>query len=77
MACLMYTAPMSDASSQDSQIADALPGHWADRLLPIAVRPYARLMRLERPIGWWLLLLPCWWGLALAAAMDGTRVWMS
>ena len=27
--------------------------------------PYARLMRLERPIGWWLLLLPCWWGLAL------------
>jgi 4-hydroxybenzoate polyprenyltransferase len=45
--------------------ADALPGHWADRLLPRFARPYARLMRLERPIGWWLLLLPCWWGLAL------------
>ena len=46
-------------------MADALPGHWADRLLPPWTRPYARLMRLERPIGWWLLLLPCWWGLAL------------
>ncbi|WP_373505368.1 4-hydroxybenzoate octaprenyltransferase [Aestuariivirga sp.] len=34
-------------------------------MLPAAFRPYARLMRLERPIGWWLLLLPCLWGLAL------------
>jgi 4-hydroxybenzoate polyprenyltransferase len=65
MQCLMYTAPMSDVSRQDRRVADALPGHWADRLLPVAARPYARLMRLERPIGWWLLLLPCWWGLAL------------
>jgi 4-hydroxybenzoate polyprenyltransferase len=70
MGRLMYTAPMSDVSSQDSarpdrRVADALPGHWADRLLPASLRPYARLMRLERPIGWWLLLLPCWWGLAL------------
>ena len=61
----MYTAPMSDVSRQDRRVADALPGHWADRLLPVRARPYARLMRLERPIGWWLLLLPCWWGLAL------------
>ncbi len=35
--------------------------------LPPPARPYARLMRLDRPIGTWLLLLPCWWGLALAA----------
>jgi 4-hydroxybenzoate polyprenyltransferase len=34
-----------------------LPGRW---------RPYASLARLDRPIGTWLLLLPCWWGLALA-----------
>lgn len=47
-------------------VADALPAHWADRWLPRGVRPYARLMRLERPIGWWLLLLPGWWALALA-----------
>jgi 4-hydroxybenzoate polyprenyltransferase len=40
---------------------------WMDRLLPVAARPYARLARLDRPIGWELLLYPCWWGLALAA----------
>ncbi len=67
----MYTAPMSDVSSQDRTVADALPGHWADRVLPAAFRPYARLMRLERPIGWWLLLLPCWWGLALGQMAAG------
>ena len=39
--------------------------HWVNHLLPAAWRPYARLMRLDRPIGTWLLLLPCWWGLAL------------
>ena len=65
MGPLMYTAAMSDVSSRDRKVADALPDHWADRLLPMAARPYARLARLERPIGWWLLLLPCWWGLGL------------
>ena len=40
-------------------------------MLPVALRPYARLMRLERPIGWWLLLLPCWWGLALGQMAAG------
>ncbi len=48
-------------------IPDAIRGHWADRLLPAAWVPYARMARLERPIGWWLLLLPCWWSSALAA----------
>jgi 4-hydroxybenzoate polyprenyltransferase len=38
-----------------------------DRLLPAAALPYARLARLDRPTGWWLLLLPCWWSAALAA----------
>ncbi|MDB5367613.1 MAG: ubiA [Rhodospirillales bacterium] len=41
-------------------------GNWVDRWLPAAARPYARLARWDRPIGIWLLLLPCWWGLALA-----------
>ncbi len=74
----MYTARMSDASrpaaTPDRRVADALPDHWADRLLPLSFRPYARLMRLERPIGWWLLLLPCWWGLALAQVAAGGGV---
>ena len=40
---------------------------WIDRVAPPAVRPYLLLMRLDRPIGTWLLLLPCWWSIALAA----------
>jgi len=35
--------------------------------LPYKWRPYALLLRLDRPIGWWLLLLPGWWAIALAA----------
>jgi 4-hydroxybenzoate polyprenyltransferase len=58
-------------------IPDAVRGHWADRLLPGGWRPYARLARLERPIGWWLLLLPTWWSSALATDMLGRlpNVW--
>ena len=40
---------------------------WITRYLPRAAQPYARLMRADRPIGTWLLLFPCWWGLALAS----------
>ncbi|MGV8840601.1 MAG: 4-hydroxybenzoate octaprenyltransferase [Bauldia sp.] len=46
---------------------DAARGNFSDRFLPPALRPYARLARWDRPIGWWLLLLPCWWGTTLAA----------
>lgn len=48
-------------------LPDAVRGHWADRAAPASWRPYLRLARIERPIGWWLLLLPCWWSSALAA----------
>ena len=44
----------------------ALP--WVDRIAPAWFRPYSRLARFDRPIGTWLLLLPCWWGAALAAS---------
>ncbi len=47
--------------------SDIRIGDWVDRWLPEPARPYARLMRLDRPIGTWLLLLPCWWGLAMAS----------
>lgn len=43
-------------------------GNWVDRLAPAPVRPYLRLARLDRPIGTWLLLLPGWWGIALASS---------
>jgi 4-hydroxybenzoate polyprenyltransferase len=54
-----------------SSLPDAVRGHWADRLAPATLRPYLRLARIERPIGWWLLLLPCWWSAALAAIAGG------
>jgi 4-hydroxybenzoate polyprenyltransferase len=38
----------------------------------MVLRPYLRLARIERPIGWWLLLLPCWWSAALAALAAGS-----
>jgi 4-hydroxybenzoate polyprenyltransferase len=47
--------------------SDILPGDWVARWLPAPARPYARLARLDRPIGTWLLLFPAWWGTALAA----------
>lgn len=50
--------------------ADALARHWTDRL-PAAAQPYARLSRLDRPIGWQLLALPCLMGIALAETLEG------
>lgn len=47
--------------------SDISTASWVDRLLPKWARPYARLLRLDRPIGIWLLLWPCLWSLALAA----------
>lgn len=63
-----------DAPSSVGVVADAVSGHWADTQLPARLRPYARLARWERPIGWWLLLWPCWWSLALASDVAG-RPW--
>lgn len=55
----------------DRAVADADRGNWVDRWAPLTWRPYARLARLDRPIGWWLLLWPCWWSAALAAVASG------
>src|ERR1700723_885043 len=49
-------------------VADAT-GNWVDTLAPAWLKPYLRLARLDRPIGSWLLLLPCWWSAALASAL--------
>jgi 4-hydroxybenzoate polyprenyltransferase len=50
------------------RVADAPSGHWVYRLLPRGLWPYAQLARWDRPIGWQLLLWPCWWSAALAAS---------
>lgn len=65
--------PSDQMPEPGGQVADAVRGNWVDRLAPECARPYLRLSRADRPIGTWLLLLPCWWGLALAATVDGWR----
>jgi 4-hydroxybenzoate polyprenyltransferase len=52
-------------------VADAT-GNWVDTLAPRWSRPYLRLARFDRPIGSWLLLMPCWWSAALAAGVAHT-----
>src|SRR5947208_12426654 len=56
---------MSDATTR---VADAT-GNWVDTHAPSWSRPYLRLSRFDRPIGSWLLLMPCWWSAALAAGV--------
>src|SRR5579863_2725854 len=53
-------------------VADAT-GNWVDTLAPQWLRPYLRLARFDRPIGSWLLLIPCWWSSALAAVAAHAR----
>ncbi|QPM90729.1 4-hydroxybenzoate octaprenyltransferase [Pseudooceanicola algae] len=65
----------ASAGTSDGQVSDAVRGNWVDTHAPAATRPYLRLARADRPIGTWLLLLPCWWGLLLAMASDGQPRW--
>ncbi|MFZ5835070.1 MAG: 4-hydroxybenzoate octaprenyltransferase [Pseudomonadota bacterium] len=55
---------------QAGTVRDA-PGNWVDSYAPLAARPYLRLARLDRPIGTWLLLWPCWWAIVLASGGIG------
>jgi 4-hydroxybenzoate polyprenyltransferase len=55
------------------RVADST-GNWVDGFAPAWTRPYLRLARLDRPIGSWLLLMPCWWSVGLAAAHAGRHV---
>lgn len=52
------------------RVADST-GNWVDTAAPVWLKPYLRLARLDRPIGSWLLLLPCWWSAGLAAIAAG------
>jgi 4-hydroxybenzoate polyprenyltransferase len=56
---------MTDAGAR---VADST-GNWVDTRAPLWSRPYFRLSRFDRPIGSWLLLIPCWWSAALAAGI--------
>jgi 4-hydroxybenzoate polyprenyltransferase len=63
-------------SGAAGRVADST-GNWVDRLAPGWTQPYLRLARLDRPIGSWLLLIPCWWsaGFAAVAARAPINVW--
>ena len=65
--------PMETIQSRETRgrVADAPSGHWVYRALPRGLWPYAQLARWDRPIGWWLLMWPCWWSAALAATAYG------
>jgi 4-hydroxybenzoate polyprenyltransferase len=67
--------PAIAAGPKEAAEAEALPDARSDhpiwRLAPPGWRPYIQLARLDRPIGWWLLLLPCWWSSALATSSLG------
>jgi 4-hydroxybenzoate polyprenyltransferase len=60
----------STKPDKPGQVADAVKGNWVDNFAPIKLRPYLRLSRADRPIGTWLLLIPCWWGLLLGILED-------
>jgi 4-hydroxybenzoate polyprenyltransferase len=53
--------------------------HWTLRYLPAWARPYGRLARWDRPIGTWLLMLPCWWSAALGSGQNWPNLigWMA
>lgn len=64
------TSGAKTGTQGDAQVADAAPGNWVDAYAPAILKPYLRLMRADRPIGFWLLLWPCWWSTALAAGKE-------
>jgi 4-hydroxybenzoate polyprenyltransferase len=58
---------MQKMSNVNGRVADAPSGNWVYRVLPPGLWPYAQLARWDRPIGWQLLMWPCFWSVTLAA----------
>jgi len=58
-------------AAQSDRLPDSPPPNALLRALPAGFTPYVQLARIDRPIGWWLLLLPCWWSDALAGVAEG------
>ncbi|MEY4778728.1 MAG: 4-hydroxybenzoate octaprenyltransferase [Pseudomonadota bacterium] len=67
--------PQTFKMPEGQSVADAPKGNWVDLYAPAITRPYLRLSRADRPIGTWLLLIPCLWGIALAALESGYGWW--
>ena len=54
----------------NDRLIDAQSNNWVDLYVPRGLRPYFKLSRLDRPIGSWLLIIPCWWGVFLSTNVD-------
>jgi 4-hydroxybenzoate polyprenyltransferase len=63
----MPSVEPSLSSASGDRVADAAARNWVDRSAPAWLKPYARVARWDRPIGFWLLFWPCAFSLALAA----------
>jgi 4-hydroxybenzoate polyprenyltransferase len=62
---------MIATESPPGVLPDAAATNWVDRHAPERLRPWLKLGRFDRPVGIWLLMLPGWQGIALAAAEQG------
>jgi 4-hydroxybenzoate polyprenyltransferase len=69
----MSADPQAPETNAGARPADAVRASWVDDA-PGKAQPYLRLMRLDRPIGAWLLYWPCVFGLALGACVKGESV---
>jgi 4-hydroxybenzoate polyprenyltransferase len=58
---------MQKMNELNGRVADAPSGNWVYKVLPPTLWPYAQLARWDRPIGWQLLMWPCFWSVTLAA----------
>ncbi|PRX08745.1 UNVERIFIED_ORG: 4-hydroxybenzoate polyprenyltransferase [Martelella mediterranea] len=60
---------MGTISEDDGRVFDAPSDNFVYSLLPRWLWPYAQLARWDRPIGWQLLMWPCFWSAAMAAGV--------
>lgn len=64
--------PGEPSANASRALPDSVSGSLVLRWAPEAAVPFIQLARIDRPIGWWLILLPCWWSVSLAGIQQGT-----
>ncbi len=72
----LYSLMVSCMSSSTPPLHTDIKAHGWWHCLPPAWHPFIYLARLDRPIGWWLLLLPGWWSIGLGAPSTGIMLWV-
>ena len=70
----MENLPSTTPIANEQRPADASAANWVDKYAPSSAKPYLRLMRADRPVGVWLLFIPCLWGASLALATGETTL---